>query len=48
MEIRDIEIMSGKTDERCQGDWKSRYMEKKVHIIQKKYQSNFYLKITFC
>lgn len=34
MENRDIEIMSGKTDERCQGDWKSRYMEKKVHIIQ--------------
>lgn len=34
MENEDIEVMSGKTDERCQGDWKSRYSKKKVRIIQ--------------
>ena len=33
-ENKDIESMSGKTDEREQGDWKSRYSGKKVRITQ--------------
>lgn len=34
MENKDLEIMAGKTDERGQGDWKSRYSDKRVRITQ--------------
>lgn len=35
MKKKDIEAMSGKTDERNQGDWKSRYTDKAVCVRQK-------------
>ena len=34
MDNKDEKVMSGKTDERNQGDWASRYIEKKVKWIQ--------------
>lgn len=34
MADNDIEIMAGKTDERNQGDWKSRYSDKKARNFQ--------------
>lgn len=34
MENNDLEVMSGKTDERIQGKWESRYKEKRVWVIQ--------------
>ena len=34
MENKDLETMSGKTDERTQGDWKSRYKDRTVITFQ--------------
>lgn len=35
MQDKDLEVMSGKTDERVQGDWKSRYTDERTKKIQK-------------